>query len=84
MTLPDDPNRILCYCLGVPSGIVEQAVREKGLKTVQAVTEETKAGGGCRSCHPEIREVIQKVRAETKGEGGLFARLFGRRSGRGE
>lgn len=79
MSTPDDPNRILCYCLGVPYGVVEAAIREQDLKTVAAITQATKAGAGCRSCHPELKELLTAVRqGEGKARPGFFGRLFGR------
>jgi len=42
-------------------------VRANGLRTVEDVTNYTKAGGGCASCHEGIEEILIKVLAE-KGE----------------
>lgn len=67
MEAPDSPERMLCYCLGVRVGRVSQAI-EAGAKSVEAVTKACKAGGGCRSCHPEIRALLQEF-----GKGGEAA-----------
>jgi len=45
---------------------IERAVRENNLTTVEEVTNYTKAGGGCGNCHDAIRQIIERVRAETK------------------
>lgn len=39
-------------------------MRENNLSTVQDVTNYTKAGGGCSSCHEGIEDIITKVLAE--------------------
>lgn len=76
-----DREKMLCYCLGVRYGRVIDVVREEECRNVQQVTRLCKAGGGCRSCHPEIEELIADAKAERKGGGlkGVFGRVFGRR-----
>jgi len=41
-------------------------VRENNLSTVEDVTNYTKAGGGCGSCHDAIQQIIDQVRSEPK------------------
>jgi NifU-like protein len=72
---------MLCYCLGVRYGTAERAIRAGGLRKVSEVTEACKAGGGCRSCHPEIQELLDHLQRERR-RGGLadwFARMLKRR-----
>lgn len=73
--LDTDPDKMLCYCLGVRYGTVVECVREDRLVSVAQVTRACKAGGGCRSCHPEIQEVIDAVRKSRRRRGPL-RRLF--------
>jgi len=81
-----DTNRekTLCYCLGVSYGRVTDTLRSEECKTVSQVTRLCKAGGGCRSCHPEIEELMAAIKAEKQADrGGLLGgigRLFRRRS----
>jgi NAD(P)H-nitrite reductase large subunit len=56
--------RLLCHCLGVTPEEVEAAVRRHRLRTVSQVTRRCRAGGGCRSCWPDIEAILQRVRAE--------------------
>ena len=80
--LETDREKMLCYCLGVRYGCVIDTIRADACASVQQVTRKCKAGGGCRSCHPEIEELITEVREERKGGGGILgviARVFGRR-----
>jgi len=59
-------GKIVCECFGVTDQEIEKAVRENNLSSVEEVTNYTKAGGGCESCHETIQEIIARVRAEPK------------------
>jgi len=54
-------GEVVCECFGVTDRQIEKAVRENNLKTVEDVTNYTKAGGGCGNCHEKIREIIDEV-----------------------
>ena len=62
----EQEGNIICECFGVTDLEIERAVRENSLATVEDVTNYTKAGGGCESCHQTIQEIINRVRAEGK------------------
>jgi len=53
---------IVCQCFGVTQLEIERAVRENHLTTIEEVTNYTKAGGGCESCHDDISQIIARVR----------------------
>jgi NifU-like protein len=55
-------GEIVCECFGVTDLEIERAIRENNLGTIEDVTDYTKAGGGCGSCHERIEEIIDKVR----------------------
>jgi NifU-like protein len=55
---------LVCNCFGVTRQEIERAVHENNLTTVEEVTNYTKAGGGCQTCHDDIREIIAKVLRE--------------------
>lgn len=57
-------GEIVCECFGVTDRQIEKAVRENNLTTIEEVTNYTKAGGGCESCHDSIRGIIRRVRAD--------------------
>jgi len=59
-------EKIICECFGVTDKEIERAIRENNLHTVEDVTNYTKAGGGCGSCHTEIQTIIDTVYAGTK------------------
>ena len=57
-------DRVICKCFGVTEIEIERNVRENNLRTIEEVTNYTKAGGGCESCHEDIQKIIKRVRAE--------------------
>jgi len=83
MAVSGDRNkdRLLCHCLTVTWGEVEEAIRTHGCRKVSQVTGLCGAGGGCKSCHPEIEELIRVTRAESGG--GLLRRVGRLLSGKG-
>jgi NifU-like protein len=60
---PEQTNEgeIVCECFGVTDLEIERVVRENHLKTIDDVTDYTKAGGGCGNCHGRIQEIINSV-----------------------
>jgi NifU-like protein len=54
-------DKIVCECFGVTEKEIERAISENRLRTVEEVTNYTKAGGGCGNCHPIIQEIIDRV-----------------------
>ena len=59
--LKEDEGALVCKCFGIHEGFIKKIVQENSLKTVEEVTNYTKAGGGCQSCHPAIEDIIEKV-----------------------
>jgi len=55
---------IICKCFGVTDLEIEKAVLENNLRTIQDVTNFTKAGGSCGGCHGEIQKIIDRVLQE--------------------
>ncbi len=53
-------EKIVCKCFGVTDGKIIRAIRENNLKTVEEVTNYTKAGGGCGKCKPEIEKLLEE------------------------
>ena len=47
--------------------MIEEMIWANKLRTVEDVTNFTKAGGGCAACHEDIEAILEKVLAE-KGE----------------
>jgi NifU-like protein len=59
-------GKIVCECFGVTDLEIERAIRENNLGTIEDVTNYTKAGGGCESCHETIQEILNGVRGKAR------------------
>lgn len=55
-------DEIICHCLGITRGQIEEAIREKGLSTFDEVSEATEAGSVCGSCQDDIEEIIAEIK----------------------
>ncbi len=68
--LPKEDSDIVCECFGVTEKEIEDAILDNSLKTLEQVTDYTKAGGGCGSCHERIEGILQQKlgQAEVKVE----------------
>ncbi len=53
-------GRIVCNCFGITEGKIRRVVEENNLRTVEDVTNYTKAGGGCGSCIDEIETILEE------------------------
>ena len=54
-------SEIICHCFEVSREEIENAIREKGLKTVEEVGEVTNAGTGCGGCQEQIQESMGEL-----------------------
>ncbi len=52
---------ILCTCMDITKGEVEDAIKGKKLTTVEQVQEETDAGTGCGSCIEDIEDLLKEI-----------------------
>lgn len=52
---------LICTCFGVSETTIETAIVQNGLRSVEEVTENCNAGGGCGSCQPLILEILDDV-----------------------
>ncbi|HEX7510023.1 MAG TPA: Fe-S cluster assembly protein NifU [Chitinivibrionales bacterium] len=58
---PEKEGAIVCTCFNVTDKEIEWAIRENNLKTVEDVTNFTKAGGGCGGCVEQIQEILDRI-----------------------
>jgi NifU-like protein len=49
---------LICTCFGVSEKVIEEAIETENLQTVDEVTRNCNAGGGCGSCQPLIEEIL--------------------------
>jgi len=62
----DTEGEIVCHCFGVTENLIRKAIRDNGLKTVEDVTNYTKAGGACGSCIPKIEDILNEMAGEIR------------------
>jgi len=59
MKLPMAEGEIVCECFGVTDLEVIRAIKESSLRSVEEITNFTKAGGGCGKCEEKLRKILQ-------------------------
>ncbi len=66
-----EEGEIVCKCFGVTDKKIRRTIKENRLKSVEDVTNFTKAGGGCGDCVPEIEKILKEVWAGKADEKAL-------------
>ena len=66
--LPKEDSDIVCECFGVTEKEIEDAILDNNLTTLEQVTDYTKAGGGCGSCHERIEGILQQILGQAEVE----------------
>ncbi|MHB0995209.1 MAG: Fe-S cluster assembly protein NifU [Elusimicrobiales bacterium] len=59
-------ERVVCKCFSVTESHILKAIKLNNLKTVEEVTNFTKAGGGCGQCKGEIEKILKDYWAEAE------------------
>ena len=54
-------EEIICHCMGITRGEIEDAIKAHKLTTVDEVGEVTSAGTGCGGCQEHIQEILDKI-----------------------
>ncbi len=60
LALPMAEGEIVCECFGVTDLEVLRAVKESNLRSVEEITNFTKAGGGCGKCEEKLRDILNE------------------------
>lgn len=59
VNLPMAEGEVVCECFGVTDLDVIRAIKESDLRSVEEITNFTKAGGGCGKCEEKLRDILQ-------------------------
>ena len=57
----------MCKCFAIDEVMVRETIRANRLSSVEDVTNYTKAGGGCSSCHEGIERLLVEELAARGG-----------------
>lgn len=61
MILPMAEGEVVCECFGVTDLEIIRAINESSLRSVEEITNFTKAGGGCGKCEDKLRQLLQQT-----------------------
>ena len=61
LKLPMAEGEVVCECFGVTDLEVIRAIKESSLRSVEEITNFTKAGGGCGRCEEKLRKILQET-----------------------
>ena len=61
VVIKTDNSRIVCHCFQVTENKIRELAKEHHLKTVEEITNYSKAGGGCGRCKAEIQKILDEV-----------------------
>ncbi len=61
-------EKMICTCFQVTENVIWDAIKQNGLKTVEEVTNYTKAGGACGKCRSAIQDIINTYYNKEKSE----------------
>ena len=65
---PEKKEKMVCTCFEVTENAIWDAIKVNGLKTVEEVTNYTKAGGACGKCKSAIQDIIDTYYNKQKTE----------------
>ena len=65
---PEQQEKIVCTCFNVTENMIWDAIKQNGLKTIEEVTNYTKAGGACGKCKGLIQDIIETYYTKQKAE----------------
>ncbi len=57
----EEEGRVVCKCFNVTEEKIRKVAMENHLRTVDEITDYTKAGGGCGECKAEIETILRDI-----------------------
>lgn len=76
-----EEGALVCKCFAVDDVMIREQIRANNLRTVEDVTNYTKAGGGCNSCQEGIETILREELA-ARGESFNPAPVIGKKKGK--
>ncbi|MEE4240193.1 MAG: Fe-S cluster assembly protein NifU [Desulfopila sp.] len=64
MVLPMAEGEVVCECFGVTDLEIVRAIKESKLRSVEEITNFTKAGGGCGKCEDKLQSILEATTGE--------------------
>jgi NifU-like protein len=64
----DETPKMICTCFEVSEGQILEVVKHNGLRTVEEVTNFTKAGGACGKCKGQIQDILDSALGTAKDD----------------
>ncbi|MBU1565398.1 MAG: Fe-S cluster assembly protein NifU [Proteobacteria bacterium] len=58
LKLPMAEGEVVCECFGVTDLEIIRAIKESSLRSIEEITNFTKAGGGCGKCEEKLRKIL--------------------------
>lgn len=62
-----EEGALICKCFAIDAVMIRDTIKSNSLSSVEDVTNFTKAGGGCSSCHEGIEQILAEE-MEARGE----------------
>ena len=62
--LPSAEGEVVCECFGVTDLEITRAINESNLRSVEEITNFTKAGGGCGKCEDKLEDLLRQTISE--------------------
>ena len=57
----EEEGRVVCKCFSVTEEKIRKVAMENHLRTVDEITDFTKAGGGCGECRSDIEDILRDI-----------------------
>lgn len=64
--MKENQEKLLCYCVPTTYEELRQAIEKYNLATLEEVQKVTEVCTGCRSCYPEVLELLAKYGSEKR------------------
>lgn len=57
-----DPNELICVCMDVRRGTIEDAIRKHQINTIDEIGDITEAGLNCGACLDELQTILDSTK----------------------